>query len=171
LINDTEFLNQDLTDEFPLMQIDATIPHHPSTPPSTNKDNKQMSFISILKTLGGTQQKPTIQKTPSTPTTTQPQQHQQHQNEIKEFPTTSPLESLIKSIKTNNNKIEIPPQVDVEIDNSQMKKTELSSKPYTILSEEDYMEHKDSVIHLKHSPDGRNIASIDSKGTIKSNKI
>jgi hypothetical protein len=171
LINDnTEFLNQDLTDEFPLMQIDSIIPHHPSTPPTTNKDNKQMSFISILKTLGGTQQKPPIQKTPSTPTTNNIiQQQQQQQNEIKEFPTTSPLESLIKSIKPNNNKIELPPQVDVEIDNSQIKKSELSSKPYTILSEEDYMEHKDSVIHLKHSPDGRNIASIDSKGTIKSN--
>ena len=162
------------------MQIDSTIPQqvaNSGTTPAINKDNKQISFISILKTLGGTQQKPLQKPLPTTaPTISNIQQQRQQPNEIKEFPTTSPLESLIKTIKTtnannnnDNNKLEVGTNEIEEIDN-QAKKTELSSKPYTVLSEEDYSgEHKDSIVHLKHSQDGRNIASVDTKGTIKSN--
>lgn len=39
--------------------------------------------------------------------------------------------------------------------------------PYLILSQEDYMEHKASIVHCKFSKDGKCVASLDSHGVIK----
>ena len=66
-----------------------------------------------------------------------------------------------------NSKVNVPAS-DVK---NKINKLELTSKLYTVVSEEDYKEHKESIVHLKHSPDGRNIVSIDIKGTIKSNLV
>jgi hypothetical protein len=78
---------------------------------------------------------------------------------------TTTSENQINKVNTENSENE---NFVKSIDRSLIAKPELSVKPYTILSEEYYLEHKDSVIHCKHSPDGNYIASIDINGIIKS---
>ena len=153
--------------------IDANLLPHVATTATKDKPN---SIISMLKNLGASNTHPKTPTTPNNPNrnpsiviSSQNTQNKQ-QSETKEFPTTSPLESLIKTMKPNpNSKVNVSAaSEDVE---NKINKLELTSKPYTVVSEEDYMEHKESIVHLKHSPDGRNIVSIDIKGTIKSNLV
>lgn len=210
-----EFLNQELTDEFQLMQtIDTT---SANTLQSSNANSS--TFISLLKNLGSsnTKQKATPnsnqQATPITNINTQQQQQQQQltvsitpTSQNKSSPVLSPLENLVKAsklaavtpinnestktliqageinssivtttspvitspVKKDETTNEIQRQNANLIVDTNILKPQLATDPYTVLSEEDYLEHRAAVTHCKHSSDGNYVASIDISGAIKS---
>ena len=126
--------------------------------------------------MGTSNQKQNSGNTPKNQSVLGTQQQQKRVDE-KEFPTTSPLENLVKNLKSTSKEFQkessetkCDTQVENEAEikkNASITKSDSSIQRYKVLSETDYLEHKNTIIHIKHSPDGNYVASIDIKGTIK----